>query len=67
MLKFIRNFLNLNFYTSELDDFLYDFNKHQGQLTKSQQQEANKYEMIYHKRDHVVKTTEKSTTLWDNF
>jgi len=60
----IRKFLNLTYYTSELDQFLAHYRKH---LSATQRVEKNKYNEIFKQRDEV--NQQKSTELLfpDNF
>ena len=51
MLSMIKTFLGLDFYTSELDDFLMDFDKRHPQLSRSQRMELDKYKRVYERRD----------------
>lgn len=47
----IKTFLGLNYYTSELDEFLTQFNRQHKHLSRSQMQEKEKYARIYQLRD----------------
>jgi|WetSurMetagenome_2_1015567.scaffolds.fasta_scaffold281796_3 hypothetical protein len=62
----IREFLGLGYYTSDLDQFLKEFDKNNAKLSASQRQEINKYHRIYQLRDKPEQTQPKET-LWDQF
>lgn len=76
MLNAIKKFLGLTFYTSSLDQFLTKFDAEQTHLTHAQQQEVDKHNRIFKKRDTHTMQTEtnhehashhKRCALWDNF
>lgn len=62
----IREFLGLNYYTSELDDFLAELAKSYPKLSPSQRKEIEKYKRIYALRDQPS-PVEQTDTLWDKF
>ena len=66
MLNFIKKFLNLTYYISEIDQFLMNFDKTHPRLSASQRAEKEKYARIYKLRDQPVQSTNTSTFL-DNF
>lgn len=63
----IREFLNLNFYTSIVDLFLNEFDKKHTKLSASQRAEQEKYARIYQLRDHPQPTTSDKTRFWNQF
>ena len=48
----LKALLGLEYYTSELDDFLQQYNKNHPRLSASQQAEYNKYQLINQLRDY---------------
>jgi hypothetical protein len=66
LMKYLREFLGLGFYTSELDVFLKQWDQQHPQLSASQRQEVNKYQRVYRLRDQAVSTPE-AKTFWDKF
>lgn len=52
MINYLKKWLNLNFYVSELDRFLQTYRKSHTQLSPSQEFEIKKYQTVYQKRDH---------------
>ena len=67
MINKIRAFLGLNYYTSELDQFISDFRHDRGHLSASQRKEVEKYNQLNKTRDNpdAVQITKKS--FWDKF
>ncbi|TAK77234.1 MAG: hypothetical protein EPO11_02860 [Gammaproteobacteria bacterium] len=63
----IKQILGLTYYTSELDQFLADFDKTHPKLSASQRKEKEKYARIYRLRDNPVAQEGKEFSLWDNF
>lgn len=49
----IKNFFNLNYYTSQLDLFLEAYRKKHPRLSESQRQEKEKYSRIFKLRDEA--------------
>ena len=62
----IKEFLGLAYYTSELDQFLADFDKTHPRASASQHMEIEKYRRILNLRDHASKTSSQKT-FWDQF
>lgn len=62
----IKSFLNLNYYTSELDQFLAQYDKSHPKLSASQQKEIEKHNRIFEKRDTTLQKQPKKA-IWDNF
>lgn len=62
----IKEFLGLGYYTSELDQFLSDFDKSHHKLSASQRQEKEKYARIYQLRDNPSYQSPKKD-FWENF
>lgn len=62
----IREFLGLGFYTSELDQFLEEYEKNHPKLTLSQRKEVEKYARIHQLRDNPTQS-EKTTDIWEDF
>lgn len=67
MWKIIKNLLNLNFYVSELDRFLADYDKAHPDLSKSQRKEFEKYQRIYQFRDNPEAVARKRSSFFENF
>ncbi|OGT36844.1 MAG: hypothetical protein A3F11_08665 [Gammaproteobacteria bacterium RIFCSPHIGHO2_12_FULL_37_14] len=65
MLNF-KKILGLEYFTSELDKFLGNFNASHPKLSASQHAEQKKYERINKLRDSAT-PYQKQTTLWDKF
>jgi len=63
----LKEFLNLNFYISELDRFLKTFDKATNKLSASQLKEKNKYARIYQLRDKPSQPQIAEQSLWENF
>lgn len=63
----LRAFLGLTFYTSELDQFLKNYDKNHPKLTAAQTAEKTKYERIYRLRDKALNVTKRATSLWERF
>ncbi len=66
-MKSLRAFLGLNYYTSELDQFLTEFDHSHPTLTLSQRKEKEKYQRIYKLRDNPNAQKQEQDTLWDQF
>ena len=64
--EFLKEFFNLTYYTSQLDQFLSDFNQKHPKLSASQRAEKNKYDRIFEQRDQPSQPTPKKN-LWDQF
>ena len=62
----IKEWLGLQYYISELDQFLTHLNRTQTKLSVSQQQEIEKYTRIFTLRDNPS-THESRDSIWDNF
>lgn len=62
----IKQIFNLTYYTSELDEFLSEFDQFHGNLSESQQKEQNKYARIYELRDNPHAPVKK-TSFWEKF
>jgi hypothetical protein len=62
----IREFLGLAYYTSNLDDFLAEFDKTHHKMSLSQRKEIEKYNRIYGLRDNPAQNEGKET-FWDKF
>ena len=54
-------------YVSEVDQFLWRFDKQHPELSKSQQAEIAKAKRVSYLRDHVVQVKSSSQKLWDDF
>lgn len=63
----IKEFLGLGYYTSELDQFLAEYEKTHPQLSASQQREVEKYKRIYQLRDNQQQQPVQTTSFWDKF
>lgn len=63
----LKEFLGLGYYTSELDEFLENFDKNHPNLSAAQRAEAEKYQRIYRLRDNANATDPKKSTFWDKF
>lgn len=63
----LKEFLNLNFYVSKLDQFLTEFDKKHPNLSASQRKEMEKFERIYKLRDDAKASDVKPDTFWKNF
>ncbi len=61
----IRAFLGLEFYISELDQFLNNFDRNH-KLSAAQESERKKYARIHDLRDHA-KPHQTKPGLWDKF
>lgn len=62
----IKKLLGLEYYTSELDQFLADFDGTHTKLSASQRMEKAKYARIYQLRDNFDQQSPVGS-LWDNF
>lgn len=65
-MQLLKNLFNLTYYTSELDDFLANFDKNHPKLSTSQRKEIEKYTRIFNLRDKPNQT-ELTQEFWDNF
>jgi hypothetical protein len=63
----LKEFLGLGYYTSELDEFLKNYDKNHPKFSASQRSEIEKYQRIYHLRDDPQAADPKKTTFWDKF
>lgn len=63
----LKEFLGLGYYTSELDEFLENYDKNHPRLSASQRTELEKYQRIYSLRDNPEATDAKKATFWDKF
>lgn len=63
----LKEFLGLGFYTSELDQFLEQYEKTHPQLSDSQRKEVEKFKRIYQLRDKPAESTRDDSNLWDKF
>lgn len=61
----IKKFLNLTYYTSEVDQFLADYRHSHPRLTASQQEEKKKYDGIINLRDKPQKESAKKKLMED--
>ncbi|OGT38426.1 MAG: hypothetical protein A3F12_02885 [Gammaproteobacteria bacterium RIFCSPHIGHO2_12_FULL_38_14] len=62
----LKTWLGLDFYTSEIDHFLTNFDQKHSKLSESQILEINKYTRIYQLRDHTTQK-EQTQSFWDKF
>jgi len=62
----IREFLGLGYYTSELDNFLVEFDKTKHKLSASQRKEVDKYNRVFAMRDNPQQSKDQET-FWDQF
>lgn len=62
----IREFLGLSYYSSELDNFLSEFDKKHQKMSASQCKEKQKYARVYALRDNPNQPESKET-IWDKF
>lgn len=67
MLNRLRKFLNLNYYTSELDQFLSKYRRDHQRLSASQAAEKKKYDHISKHRDQEVSADADKKTFWSKF
>ena len=67
MLNRLRKFLNLNYYTSDLDQFLSKYRRDHQRLSDSQATEKKKYDHISKLRDQEVSSTADNKTFWSKF
>lgn len=68
MLKFLKKIFGRqpNYFISDAEKFLYEFNKSHPEKSASQLKEIEKYERIAYLRDHANKASNKNT-VWDGF
>lgn len=66
MIKKIKEFLGLAFYTSKLDQFLEELNKKYHKHSDSQAAESKKYQRISTLRDRATSDATQPS-LWDKF
>lgn len=64
MINYIKKWLNLNFYVSELDQFLQTYRQAHPKISCSQKAEIQKYQTIYQKRDNP-ETNQKNKSHFD--
>ena len=62
----LRSFLGLDYYTSELDQFLKQYDKSHPSLTPAQKFEKDKYRRVYQLRDKADQLPQE-TSFWDKF
>jgi hypothetical protein len=62
----IREFLNLTYFTSKLDQFLNAFDQAHPRLSASQREEKEKYDRIFKLRDDANAKEDKKN-FWSNF
>ena len=62
----IKEFLNLTYYTSDLDIFLAEYENKHPRISASQRVEMEKYARIFSLRDHP-RTEKPASKLWDKF
>jgi flagellar biosynthesis chaperone FliJ len=67
MINYIKKWLNLNFYISELDQFLKQYRASHSKLSSSQKAEIEKYKIIHRKRDHADKLTHQQSGIDELF
>jgi len=65
--KLLKKWLNLDFFVSQLDQFLIQFDKTHPKKSASQRKEIEKYEQIYRLRDNPHASQPSRETLWDKF
>lgn len=65
-MKIIKDFLGLEYFTSEIDQFLIDFDHSHPKLSESQRKEKDKYQRIYALRDDPRAYIEVDD-FWHNF
>jgi len=63
----IKAMLGLSYYTSELDEFLNEYDKTHLKLSASQQEEIEKYATVFLLRDHPNPSPLIKDTFWDTF
>lgn len=66
LLGHLKEFLNLGYYVSKLDQFLAEYDRAHPKLSPSQQAEKEKYDRIFKLRDDA-KAVPSKTVLWDKF
>lgn len=62
----IKEFFNLNFYISELDQFLVKFERDHPKLSQSQLKERQKHDRVFALRDKSTRI-EPNQDVWDKF
>lgn len=63
----IKKILGLEYYTSELDKFLNNFDATHPKLSLSQQVEKNKYDRLNKLRDQPNDSLSNQSVLWNKF
>jgi hypothetical protein len=63
----IKKFLNLEFYTSQIDQFLAKYSREHNIPSESQLKEKQKYARIFKLRDQAEPDTDKKNQIWDKF
>ena len=63
----IKKLLNLEYYTSQIDQFLAKYSQDHRQLSESQLKEKKKYERIFNMRDQAEPETAQTEKIWDKF
>lgn len=66
LLSYLKEFLNLGYYVSQLDQFLAEYDRAHPKLSASQRAEKDKYDRIFKLRDDA-KAQPAKTVLWDKF
>lgn len=66
LLKKLKEFLGLTYYTSQLDEFLENYDKEHPKLSVSQRKEIDKYKRVYALRDNPHQHS-PNEQLWDKF
>jgi hypothetical protein len=66
LLNRLKKFLNLTYYTSDLDKFMHKYRRDHQRLSASQATEKKKYDRIFELRDHaIIQPVKKS--FWSKF
>jgi hypothetical protein len=63
----IKKFLNLEYYTSQLDQFLAHYRREHRNLSESQTKEQEKYRSIHKLRDQPESECNKANKIWHKF
>ena len=66
LLQKIKQFLNLTYYTSQLDQFLSAFDKSHPRLSPSQREEKDKHDRVFKLRDVAAKPNQQKR-FWSKF
>jgi hypothetical protein len=62
----IKDFLGLGYYSSNLDEFLADFDRTHHKMSASQRKEIEKYRRVFALRDHALNTP-MTEIFWEKF